>query len=465
MPTDPDDLKRRLANVQESLDTELKPWFDPREDNKRALIAKACMALRNNDGGVLVIGINDDGTPDNRGFIKEPRKTFHPDVVQDIVSKFSSERFETTVHFVERDGMERVMIEVPAGVRMPVICRQDLPKKGNAEGLEPGTLLEENAVYVRTLVANGRVSTSEAKLADWPRIMEHCFNNREADIGAFMRRQLSGIDISQTTAMLSEILQSARAPTPSEEADGQLDRCYAHFVELGKTHQPPAPSDVGTREASIVIAGDFTKPDLTEAFLLGLETTTPTYSGWRPWAAILNNRTREQGAYVLDDGWESFYFEMEMWRMLEFSRIDAEGRFYYVESLNGDLQKIGKPKTDLEFVYETDRVTEIVAIALCFARAFCGPKATNDLVITMRWKGLKDRYLSSMRDHRNFRAPRTAKQDVIVTHATIALDIATNAIGLHIERLVKPVFALFGGWSFDSSVIQRIVSNRLDTRI
>jgi hypothetical protein len=198
---------------------------------------------------------------------------------------------------------------------------------------------------------------------------------------------------------------------------------------------------------------------------LGLEATTPTYSGWRPWAAILNHQSFEEGIYVYEDGWESFFYEMQAWRMLEFSRIDADGRFYYVESLNGDLQKFGVPKTDLEFVYETDRVTEIIAIALSFARAYCGREAKNDLVVAMRWKGLKDRFLSSARDHRAFRTPHKSKQDVKVTRTTIPLDIATNAIGLHIENLLKPVFALFGGWTFESSVLQQIISKRLGTRI
>jgi|SRR5579864_73506 len=184
-----DELKVRLRRAQESLDTELKPWIDPTLDTGKAIVAKACMALRNGNGGLLIIGMRDDGTPDNRKQPGDVRRKFHHDCVQEIVSKYSSEPFEITVHFIEYDGAERVIIEVPPGVRAPVICRNSLPKDTTDQGHEPGSLLRENTVYVRTLGSNGRPSTAPAKITDWPRIMEICFNNREADIGAFVRRQ------------------------------------------------------------------------------------------------------------------------------------------------------------------------------------------------------------------------------------------------------------------------------------
>ena len=182
MAISPDDLSRRLHNAQESLDTELKPWQDPSVDWGKAIIAKACMALRNNNGGILIIGLNDDGSCDDSPKVTNIETAFNHDAVQEIVSKHSSERFEVVVHLVERGAFKRVMLEVPSGVRTPVISRNNLPKIDTAK-VQKGSLLPEGQVFVRTLESNGRPSSSIAAVADWPRLMEYCFNNREADYG------------------------------------------------------------------------------------------------------------------------------------------------------------------------------------------------------------------------------------------------------------------------------------------
>ena len=64
MASSEDDLRRLLASPRESLDLELKQWIDPTTPEGIAKIAKGCLALRNNNGGRLVIGFKDDGQPD-----------------------------------------------------------------------------------------------------------------------------------------------------------------------------------------------------------------------------------------------------------------------------------------------------------------------------------------------------------------------------------------------------------------
>jgi hypothetical protein len=82
----------------------------------------------------------------------------------------------------EREGQEFPVIEVESGVKNPVASKRDLIGAGNRK------LVKANAIYVRTLTSNNTPSTSEARYNDWPRITEICFNNREADIGRFLRR-------------------------------------------------------------------------------------------------------------------------------------------------------------------------------------------------------------------------------------------------------------------------------------
>ncbi|WP_392531095.1 hypothetical protein [Nostoc sp. C117] len=62
-----DFLKNLVLNPSESLSVEIKRWIDPQSKEGIAKIAKACIALRNNDGGIFLVGFNNDGSPDIQG--------------------------------------------------------------------------------------------------------------------------------------------------------------------------------------------------------------------------------------------------------------------------------------------------------------------------------------------------------------------------------------------------------------
>jgi predicted HTH transcriptional regulator len=47
-----------LEALSETLETELKGWLNLSEPREAALFAKACLALRNNDGGRIILGID-----------------------------------------------------------------------------------------------------------------------------------------------------------------------------------------------------------------------------------------------------------------------------------------------------------------------------------------------------------------------------------------------------------------------
>src|SRR5262249_49799063 len=151
------------------LGVELKCWIDPRTPEGKGKIARGCMALRNNNGGVLITGFTDSGQPDPERPPADIHALFHSDEIQAIVGKFSSELFPVEVHFVERDGQEYPIISVPSGVTTPVAAKGDLhDTKGKL-------VVKDNAVYVRSLSSNNTVSSAEARRGDWERLVRICF--------------------------------------------------------------------------------------------------------------------------------------------------------------------------------------------------------------------------------------------------------------------------------------------------
>lgn len=453
MPANEEDLKRRLLNARESLDTELKSWVDPSTDTGILVIAGACIALRNNDGGFLVIGIRDDGKPDDRELFQDIRATFHQDCVQGIISKYLTDQFEVTVHFIEHAGMERIVIEVPSGVRTPAFCRLNLPRLDEPGRLK-GSLLRENVAYVRTLSSNGTPSTSEAQREDWPRLLEICFNNREADIGAFVRRQLSGMDVDATASAFFQILQQVKAPSAEKIADDLIESCLQHAasqVNVG------FPIDTGIREVAAIISGDFDRPELDRHFMQRLNGQTPQYSGWPPWTPLMVQMGPGAKATFISEGWQA-YLEDPNLQIHEFSRIEQDGKFYYLEKLHDDWHE-GRQKK-LDFSNEIARVAEIAVTALSFGRIFCGNEATNSMTFAIRWRGLSGRVLINPLNRLS--GMYASAQDEIVTHATIPIVTPPNAITPHVEKLIKPLIRLFGGETIPSNSVQTIVSRRLN---
>lgn len=159
-------------------------------------------------------------------------------------------------------------------------------------------------------------------------------------------------------------------------------------------------------------------------------------------------------------------FVPNRWRSVDFSRIEAAGKFYYLEGLRDDMVAQVKPGQHLEFTIETRRVTETIAAVLEFSKRYCGPDSENNLSVVFRWKGLEGRILSTWASpDRRLSGAGTAHQDKIVAETEIPVSTPINAIGLHVEKVLKPVFRLFDGKEFESSVIQDIVEETLGRRM
>ncbi|MFC5506093.1 MULTISPECIES: helix-turn-helix domain-containing protein [Hyphomicrobiales] len=209
-----------VANPVESLAVEIKQWIDPGAPQGQAKIVRAALAMRNRNGGFLIIGFDNNGAPDLGNQLADPRVSFHIDVVQALISRYAQELFEISVGFSEREGVAYPVIAVPPGVQTPVAAKRDLFDDRNR-------LINTGDLYFRTLASNGVPSSSAARPQDWREIIGICFDNREADVGRFLRRQFAGQDAAALASVLWGITDSAPVTSPvanlMERAKGLLD--------------------------------------------------------------------------------------------------------------------------------------------------------------------------------------------------------------------------------------------------
>ena len=300
MKIDENQIAALLHQPSEGLQVELKTWLDPRTNENIAKIVKAIFAIRNRNGGFLIIGFdNSTSLPDRYSLGQDVGTLYHVDSIQEMVSHYASVSFEIAVVLRERDGQRHPVIAVPEGVRVPVVVKRDLSGHGGKR------LLREGDVYFRTLDSNGTPSSARLRPTDYRELLDICFENREADIGRFLRRHLSGID-GQTLATLmstggSDPMQRLRDGAFALIKNGTeaVETAAAH---RGATSELQKVQDALTLRVGLVL--DPPKPEQlpTKEFLNRISASNPQYTGVPVWLDSRNFIEMADRPYVSERG-------------------------------------------------------------------------------------------------------------------------------------------------------------------
>jgi hypothetical protein len=458
-----DYLERLVLNPSESLSVEIKRWIDPQSIEGKAKIIKACIALRNNNGGTFLVGFNNDGSPDIQGAHPNPRESFHPDVIQAIASKFCSDAFEVKVHYLERDGQEYPALEIPSGITTPVAAKTDLhEEQGNKY------LIKIHTVYVRSLNSNNIVSSAEARHNDWKRIMDLCFENREADIGRFLRRHLGGLTPSAIRDLVSTLSQGIQPEKSIEDIlKSYLQESEERFASVVRERHLTLPNH-GAWEVGLIIIGEVPAHSANQQFLNLLSSANPQYSSWL-WLDTRGLIERDR-PYLYNNVWESLYVHLNsgLGHDLDFMRFDPEGKFYLRQALTDDISasnRAPEPMKVLDFVLPIIRTAEVIAVGLEFARAMgCNPDKTK-LAFAFKWTKLRERSLVSwVNPERSIWGQSPAYQDEVLEFVNIPLETPPSALAQYVNQAVSPLFAVFGGFELSIDVIEDLTRRLIERR-
>lgn len=456
-------IQELIEQPGESLAVELKTWINPDQPDGIAKIVKTVLALRNHGGGYMVIGLNDETLkPD---FDKAPvdvdvRVSFHIDTIQGIISKYSSEPFEVTVEYPQYEGQEFPVIVIPSGVITPVAAKSELCSTDGK------ILIKSDCVYVRSLSANNTPSTTQATWKDWQRIVEICFDNREADIGRFIRRQLGSLTPDHLHLLASVINQGSQTEPSTED----LLKAYIHESE-GRyesviKERSITLAEFGTWEVALIVVGEVPKHSANQDFLNLLSANNPRYTGWPVW---LDARRLAQ-PYIFNGVWEAFIAILDLsWsKSVDFMRLNPKGRFYLKRALEDDLstsKRAPKPMTTLDFGLAVFRTAEAIAVGLEFAKAMgCEPEKTT-LTFAFKWSGLRDRYLSSWAQPGRFLPERcSAYQNEVFTFVDVPLETPASALAQYVNQATQPLFQVFDGFVLDDVVVEDLTRRLIERR-
>jgi hypothetical protein len=449
-----------VANPSESLNVEIKRWIDPMTPDGAAKIAKAAIALRNRNGGYFVVGFDDGTLQPDPSRPDDVRTAFHIDVVQLIVSKYASTPFEVQVAFAERDGHEYPVIAIPEGVTTPVAAKRDLIVGSK-------TLIREDAVYFRTLGSNGTPSTSVIKAADWRELMDICFDNREADIGRFLRRQLGIEGATRFLSMVTGVETQGRASeTLESRTRALLQASQQHFTRAISKRQlsekERAALQLGSWEVALLIDPSKDFSDSSSEFLSRVSSANPRYTGWPAWLVSSNFRNPADRSYKYEGAWEELVISIGegTYGHFDFYRMHAKGEFYQWRILQDDLTDKVKPKTALEPTLVLYRVAEAIAVGLSLAKALEYDEKST-LGFMFKWNGLTGRHLEAWARSSYFSEGRRAHQDTAEGYVEVPLDTPENAIAPYVQQATKNLFSAFDGFEFATQSIEQWVTKLL----
>ena len=453
-------LDELLRNPSENYDVEVKNWFELNSEKGISKIVKGCIALRNNNGGYLIIGFDDETLQPNI----EERPTnviekYNPDTIQEIVSKYSSELFEATVYYPVRDGLEYPVICIKSGIETPVATKKQL---NNPETNRP--IIPRDAIYVRTTASNNRISSSKITFNDLERLTKICFDNREADIARFIQRHL--IDINQDAIL--KIFESINNENINEiSLKSRVDDVFMRFKESVEPKEIDI-SNTGFFEVGFKISGEFNPLPPNMDFLRKVFSNVPQLTGWPFWLDSRNFAIEDSHPKLIDEKWESCIIDIssQLFNHIDFWQMDPKGFFYHLRALEDDIkvgENIPAPYTVLDFGLPIIRVSEVIVIGLNIAKAIGCKEDESILNFLFKWSGLLGRELDSWANPMRIISPgRKAYRDEGISEVTIPLNTANSSISHLVEKAISPLFDAFD-FKISLSVIEEL-NEKLLTR-
>lgn len=422
------ELSEILMGASERLNLEFKGWLDLGDPASRAKIIKGAIAMRNRNGGLIVIGINNKtGVPDPCP-IANVREMYHADEIQSLIGRFSQHPFEVIVKFLPFSGIECPVLVIPAGVTVPVAIKSELKGDGGR------TLLRFGEVPFRTTRANNLVSSAAAAPQDWEDIVRICFDNREADIGSFFRRHLPGVSLASFADGLQKVTHSF------------ADSSWQRFADL---MQSRGGLSRGSFEVACCANPQIAEIPATQALLNKILIVNPSRRSWPIWVDTRSFSDGQAHFKVYNRGFEALINKRTFWDHQEFFRIEPKGNFYacsrFVDDASASHRGVVSEETfDAQMAFAG--VAEAIIVAQAFSQAIESTSAMT-LQFTFRWRGLSGRRISNWSVNGLPLFQRyVANDEEIVSDIEVPANLPNGGVVSYAKAATEHLFAAFNGY-------------------
>lgn len=453
-------LGAMLSNPVEGLNREVKAWIDPSSPEGRAKIVTALLALRNRDGGELVIGFDDSTLKPVPYSLGRPvAEAFAVDTVQTALFKHASAPFEVSIDLIVHEDQEHPVLSVPSGVEVPVACKSELVHEGKR-------LLRKGKVYFRTLNESGVPSSAPINARDWPAFMQILHDNRDANIGRFLRRHLGGGQIERLRDAAAELATGPALPARAREALVRGDAAYDEAIARRRLSPEHTEAISGLQ---MTVAAAFDPPRdrqvTTRSWLNSVLSANPQYTGWPIWLDTSSFDELEDRPAPRGGAWEASIVSIDraFSAHADFWRLAPGSSFYLRRAMQDDMTDKVPRGAALDVVLMLYRVAETIIVAKRMARA-AGWGDDDRAGIAFRWTALRGRQLRPWANARTalIGSMAPANDDEASSFIELPLDRPDAAFAPQVAGAVAPLFATFGGYEVRMEVVEEAVRKLLE---
>ena len=221
------ELQPLITDPREDLAAEYKDWLDLTNNEHKATLAKAAIALANHGGGRIVIGFAD------QGLVSGPCPEEIPEITQDSVnaaiSRYAEPRFHCGLYNVPHPdtGVSHPVITVPGTpLNVPVMSRRE------CQGV-----IASNRCYIRK---PGPASEEPNKPEEWRTLLNRCVRANRDDLLEAIRSIITGrVEMEDSEPNVLDDLRDYRTAAHnrwkelvSSEPDGSPARFPHGYYEM-----------------------------------------------------------------------------------------------------------------------------------------------------------------------------------------------------------------------------------------
>ena len=444
---------RRVATQHsEGFSIEHKSWLNLSNPDDQVKLIRACLALRNTDGGWLAIGVENGTGRAAKNPPADARASYDADAINKLIVEFSSDPFGVEVCFPDVDGVDVAVLRVPGGLQTPAVTKKPISAAKPLEG---------DTIYCRSM-RGGQVSSVKANHRDLQEIMERCMRNRELDIGTFVRRHWE--DLTREVANLQR--------TPSRQLDEFVGRCISKFGQRLVDHELKSIPIPGQLAVGVAWEGTLPDAEPTDSHFNGMIMAHPHKGGWPPWMDPRDFPGSHCKRDVRDGAWEGLIALPEthvqgiVFNALDFAVWDFRVGFFHSGAyaddhpavglqqmaFRGETWEKGCPPPWYRRALDRKNIARDVAIRLFTAQSlvtglFKGQNASlpENLLFYFRFDSLKGRLLADYEGGGMSRPTNQAMDESVVSYAQLKMDSDKAVIAERTRNVLRPLFSAFGG--------------------
>ncbi len=434
MPT-PDELIRLLYSPSESPSIEYKSWLDLTDNAGKAVLAKAAIALANEGGGIIVLGMR-EAEAHGRALNSLPRPPEMPRYTQDIINaainRFADPQFHCELAFAEfpDTGHEHAFVVVPGGLTVPVMSIR------GCEGV-----ISSQRCYVRK---SGPRSEEPFTSEEWRKVLERCLHARRESMLDAIRVIVQGhgapqlIQQTEQNALL-QFCDSARARWQALVADLPAD--------------DPARMPFGRYEIAFEFVGVVPANSVTELRARMEEAARIKHTGWSPFVMLTREPFSPKPVSGNVEAWIVEPNEPRDSAHSDFWLAHPSGKLFQVRGYDEDSSERFAPGEIIDVTLPIWRVGDAMLFASRLARLF--DHNDPDIVVQCRYEGLRNRRLDSLQRLRTFSYHRICANDSIELQARAnAREMDENVVEV-LHQFLKPLYEQFDFYELNLDMVRR----------